>query len=171
MKMINFLTVVTAFALIALAVSGQVSSGGQFELRQTVIANGGGSGSGGTFSVVTTAGQPAAGTTSASGTFSLTGGFQQQDAFAPTSAGVFISGRVLTADGRGIANAVVVATDLFGESRQARTGTFGFYMIDGLQAGGVYIVTVSARQHTFLPQTVSVLDTISGLDLFAENFE
>ena len=50
-------------------------SGGSFEIKQSVIASGGGSGTGGTFSLDGTIGQPLAGTTSGGASFSILSGF------------------------------------------------------------------------------------------------
>ncbi len=50
-------------------------SGGSFEIKQSVIANGGGSGAGGTFSLDGTIGQTLAGTTSNGVNFTLISGF------------------------------------------------------------------------------------------------
>ena len=51
-------------------------SGGTFEIRKSVIANGGGSASGGMFSLDSTIAEPVAGTVSSGGHFSLTGGYR-----------------------------------------------------------------------------------------------
>ncbi|MBL8124852.1 MAG: VCBS repeat-containing protein, partial [Blastocatellia bacterium] len=50
-------------------------SGGSFTITKSVIAGGGGSGSGGSFTLNGTIGQAAAGTTSTGGSFSLESGF------------------------------------------------------------------------------------------------
>ena len=60
-------------SLLNLTTSAQ--SGGSFEIKQSVIANGGGSGTGGTFSLDGTIGQTIAGTQSTGATFTLISGF------------------------------------------------------------------------------------------------
>ena len=57
--------------------SGTVSaqSGGIFEIKKSVISNGGGKSDGGGFSLTGTVGQAVAGTNSLGGTFSLLSGF------------------------------------------------------------------------------------------------
>lgn len=54
---------------------GICQSGSQIEVRQSVIAGGGGEHFGGTFTLAGTAGQSTAGTTSSGGIFSVSGGF------------------------------------------------------------------------------------------------
>src|SRR6478672_11451590 len=58
----------------AITAPGQ-SSGGNLQLTQSVVANGGNQSSAGNFSVTGTAGQPAVGTLTQQGAFSQTGGF------------------------------------------------------------------------------------------------
>jgi CSLREA domain-containing protein len=79
---------------------------------------------------------------------------------APTAAHVAVSGRILSADGRGIRNAVVTMTDANGQSKTYRTGTFGVYRFENVQAGQIVIITVSAKGFVF-PQPSQVLN-VSG---------
>lgn len=83
----------------------------------------------------------------------------------PTSAGVEISGRVMTSDGRGIRNAVVTITGADGTKRTAVSSTFGYYRFDGIQAGETVIVSASSRSYRFKPRAVQVFDPITDLDL------
>jgi hypothetical protein len=85
----------------------------------------------------------------------------------PNAAGVSISGRVLTADGRGIRNATVTVTDANGRSRSVTTGTFGFYRIDGIAIGSEYSVGVSSRRFRFAPQRVNVRESLGDVDFTA----
>ena len=57
----------------SLALSAQ--TGGAFEIKQSVISNGGGASSGGAFGVVSTIGEPLAGNVSTGANFSIAGGF------------------------------------------------------------------------------------------------
>src|SRR5580765_7393832 len=59
--------------IVCVPLAGQ--SGGTFTITKSVSAGGGGTASGGTFSMDGTIGQPLAGTTSNGGTFSLQSGF------------------------------------------------------------------------------------------------
>lgn len=83
----------------------------------------------------------------------------------PTSAGVEVSGRVLTPDGRGLRNAVVTITDMSGNKNTATTGSFGFYSFSQIEAGQTYIVGVNSKRYRFSSRLVTVNDTLIGLDL------
>jgi hypothetical protein len=86
----------------------------------------------------------------------------------PTAANVSVSGRVLTSDGRGIRNAIVVLTDQNGVTRTARSSSFGYYGFDGVQAGGTYVMSVSSKRYVFNPRVVSVSDELTGVDFVAD---
>lgn len=88
---------------------------------------------------------------------------------APTAANVSVSGRVLTANGNGIRNAIVVLTDAHGTSQSARTSSFGYYAFSDVQAGETYIVSVNSKQFQFSPRTINVSDELTGLDFVAES--
>lgn len=88
-----------------------------------------------------------------------------------TAAGVGISGRVLTADGRGIARAVITLAGVDGMTRlRAVTNPFGYYSFSDLDAGTNYVLTVSSKTHTFASPSriVATTDSITELDLVAE---
>nr|MBP9664464.1 carboxypeptidase regulatory-like domain-containing protein [Pyrinomonadaceae bacterium] len=88
----------------------------------------------------------------------------------PTAANAYISGRVLTADGRPIRNATVTITgNSLPESRIFQTGSFGYYMFDGLATGETYVVTVTQRRFIFQTpsRVVSLIDNIADLDFIA----
>lgn len=82
-----------------------------------------------------------------------------------TSAGVEVSGRVLTPDGRGLRNAVVTITDMSGNKNTATTGSFGFYSFSQIEAGQTYIVGVNSKRYRFSSRLITVNDTLIGLDL------
>ena len=70
--------------------------------------------------------------------------------FVPSAAGVSISGRVMTKDGRGIANAILVLNG--GNLEQpmiARSNAFGYYTLEDVPAGLTYILEVRSKQYTF----------------------
>ncbi len=87
----------------------------------------------------------------------------------PTAAEVSVSGRVLTADGRGIVNAIVTLRNRAGETRTVQTGSFGTYAFDGVAAGQDYVISVASRRFRFEPpeRLISVADNITDLDLVA----
>ena len=89
---------------------------------------------------------------------------------APTAADASLSGRVTTADGRGIKNAVVVISgNSLAQPIMARTGAFGYYRFDNLEAGEVYVVTINSKRFTFAvpSRVVSVPDSVSDIDFVA----
>ncbi len=100
---------------------------------------------------------------------------QVQDGFVwvvnqlvPTAAPVSVSGRVVSANGRGISFALVKAQDANGTSWFARTNTFGYYRLTGLTAGDSYVLTASARSYSFAPLFVSPGQDIAGV-IFTPN--
>jgi hypothetical protein len=91
--------------------------------------------------------------------------------FPPTAAGASISGRVVTAGGQGIRNARVVITgNSLPEPRVTTTGSFGIFMVDGLQSGQTYVVTVNSQRYTFsVPSRVyNLVDNVVDADFVAD---
>lgn len=145
-------------------------AGGPYEIRQSVIASGGGSNAaGGTFRVDGTIGQNIAGTTSTGGGFSLRGGFWSFEPAAPTASLVSVSGRIRTADGFGIRSVVVTLTSPDGTARSMQTGTFGYFRFDDVTAGQTYIISIRSRRYSF-PEPVrliQVVETVTDADFTA----
>lgn len=159
-KIVGFLALFLLFTLVQ--VSAQ--SGGQFTLMKSVIGPGGGESAGGAFSIVGTVGQPTVGENLQNITFDLFNGFWTPE-FAPTSATVSVSGRVLTMPNElGIANAMVIVTDAGGNSRSAITNSFGYYRFDGVTVGETYIFEVRAKGYLFSPQVIHIVEEINGLN-------
>ena len=89
----------------------------------------------------------------------------------PTAAEVSIAGRVTSAEGAGIRKARVVVTgNTLVEPRVAQTGSFGYYMVEGLRAGETYVVTINSRRFTFqVPsRAVTLNDSVSDVDFAAD---
>lgn len=84
-----------------------------------------------------------------------------------SAAEVTVSGRVLTAQGRGVSGAMVVAVDGEGNSVVARTNTFGHYILRGLGASNFYVLSASARHYEFAAVTVSPEADLAGIDFIA----
>jgi len=84
----------------------------------------------------------------------------------PTAANVTVAGRVLTAGGNGLRNAIVTLTDSNGTTRAAITSSFGYYQFDEIAAGQTYIVSVASKRYTFAPLTITVTDAITDLDIY-----
>lgn len=85
-----------------------------------------------------------------------------------TAAGVDVSGRVVTPEGRGIRNARVVMIDSSGERRIATTSSFGIYRFTDVEVGGVYTFTVSSKQYRFTPRILQVVDSLADFDFVGQ---
>ena len=100
----------------------------------------------------------------------VNGGWQIQ--FVPTTAASLgISGRVSTAGGNGIRNAkIVLSGNSLPEPLIATTGSFGYYMFDGLEAGETYVLTVNSQRYTFsMPsRVVSLVENVVDADFTAD---
>ena len=157
-------------ALIFLAANSSAQTGGNFAVTQSVIASGGGqNSSGGVFSVDATIGQSLAGANSAGGIFGLRGGFWTSN-IAPSAAMFSVGGRVRTANGSGIRNAIVTMTEPNGTIRTAQTASFGYFRFDGVEAGNTYFIGVSAKRYAFNQPTIirTVQEDISDLEFIAD---
>jgi hypothetical protein len=88
-------------------------------------------------------------------------------ALAPSAANGAIAGRVTTAGGRGIGKTVVtVSGGSLSQPITALTNAFGYYTIEGLDAGTTYSVSVSAKGVIFAnpTQIVTVQDDLTAVD-------
>lgn len=81
-----------------------------------------------------------------------------------TAAGVGVSGRVSTPDGRGVRNATVTLRGIDGVTRTATTSSFGIYVFDSVESGQSYVVGVSSKRYRFAPRVVQVTDSLFDLD-------
>ena len=100
----------------------------------------------------------------------VNGGWQLQFLQA-TAASLSVSGRVTTANGAGIRNAKIVVTgNSLSEPLVVSTGSFGYYSIEGLQAGQTYVVTVFSKRYSFSDpvRVISLVDNILDADFVAE---
>lgn len=89
-------------------------------------------------------------------------------AFVPTAANAGISGRVAQSNGAGIRGAIVTAMNAAtGEIVSARTNTFGRFTMDGLPAGGTYIVQVRFRDLSFEPRVMTLDEDAIDVDFIA----
>src|SRR5580765_5873650 len=161
-RIIIFAFTTSLFALSS-AVPAQVASGGSYTFMQTVIGAGGGVSQGPGYLIEGTIGQPLAGDGLTGGSYTLQSGFWNLIA-APTAAGVVVTGRVTTPDGRGLRNAVVRLTDSHNVTRTVSTGAMGYYTFDSVEAGESYVISVSSKLYRFSPRLVQVFDTLTGVD-------
>ncbi len=70
-----------------------------------------------------------------------------QQVVGPTAANVSVTGRVLTAEGRGVYGARVVMTDSSGQARMALTNPLGYYRFTEVPSDAIYTFTVSAKTY------------------------
>jgi hypothetical protein len=91
---------------------------------------------------------------------------------ATSAAAAAVSGRVTTADGRAISNAIVtISGGGMQEPLTIATGHFGYYTFEGLQTGQSYLLTVSgAKRYTFGNPTrvVNLQDDVTDANFVAE---
>ncbi len=83
---------------------------------------------------------------------------------------ISISGRVTASGGNGIANATVMLTGgSLGTPRLIQTGPFGTYAFTGVDPGGEYTVTASAKRNRFgtMERTVSSWTSVANVDFVA----
>jgi len=95
------------------------------------------------------------------------GAFEVQ--FAPTAATVSVSGRVTTAQGRGIRNVVVTMTDSSGNTRTATTTSFGYYRFEEVAAGETYIFAARGKRFSFgqNSQVHSIMEDTNNINFVA----
>lgn len=158
--------------LFASAVNAQVASATPYTLEQSVIAGGGGTSSAGnTFSITGTIGQAVAGTTSTNSPFAVSGGFftAAPAAIAPTAAGATISGRVRTADGKGIRNVLVTLTEADGTTRTTLSAFSGRYIFADVAAGQTIILSAAGKRFSFSQpmQVLNLTEDVNDIDFIA----
>jgi len=141
-------------------------SGGAFQITQSVIAGGGSEATGPNFSLVGTVGQSNTAESNSGLTFTLRGGFWSAS-FAPTAAGVSISGRIRSASGNGIKGARLTLIQIStGETVSTISSSFGYYRFDDVVVGRLYLLSADAKQFVFDPNSriISPLDEVTNED-------
>lgn len=166
-----FLFVLIVFALFLLPGFAQTSSGGIFEITQSVIATGGENLSNGNVSIDSTIGQSIGGDTASGNIFSVESGFWNVPEFAPTAANASISGRTLTAQGGGIRNVLITLTEISsGAIRSVRSSDFGYFRFENVPTGETYILTLHSKNFVFLPNSrvLMLFDDLTDVNFTAE---
>lgn len=125
-------------------------SGGEFAVEKSVIAGGGRIAAGGQFALEAAIAQTLAGQRAANAANSVHAGFWNPASLVPTAAGVSVSGRVTTADGRAIRHVRITLTDAGGNSRTALTGSFGYFSFSEVPSGETYVITAVAKRYEFV---------------------
>jgi glucose/arabinose dehydrogenase len=100
------------------------------------------------------------------------GGTVEKITSLTTAATATVSGRVMTASGRGIRNVLVTMTDESGNVRTARSTSFGLYRFADVPAGATYIFTVSGKRFTFRNNTrvQSIVEDTDDINFVASSF-
>jgi len=90
---------------------------------------------------------------------------------APTAASVTVTGRVISASGRGIRNVLVSLVDVSGESRTVVTSTLGYFRFTDVPAGQTYTLSAFAKRYTFSRQSqaLSIFEDTADVIFIAEN--
>lgn len=157
-KPIIVLAILTIMLLQASNIFAQNAlTAGALEMKQSVIANGGGAQSGGVFSLESTIGQPLAGNLSQNGSFSLLSGFQAGIPVSQTG-WLTINGQV-TNGGNALPGVTIVLSG--GTSMSTVTNVTGNYSFTGLVPGTNYTVTPFFSNHAFNPPS-STFNNLSG---------
>lgn len=97
-----------------------------------------------------------------------------KERLGPTSSAASAGGRVMTASGQGIRGAAIVVT---GNSLPTpiivKTGSLGYFQVDGLQTGETYVFTVVSKRFTFSQpsRVINMTDNISDLDFVSDPLE
>ncbi len=90
--------------------------------------------------------------------------------FAPTAANASIAGRILTANGQGVRNVIIQLTSAAGETKYARSSSFGYYKFEDLPVGEIYILSVSSKKYTIASPTrvINLNEDLTAEDFIAE---
>ena len=94
-----------------------------------------------------------------------------QSAFNPTAANAAIAGRVVTENGRGVRSVSLELIGSDGQSRYARTNSFGYYRFAEIPVGETYVITASGKRHIFTPETQSInlVESVEDVNFTALN--
>lgn len=84
------------------------------------------------------------------------------------AASVSVSGRVMSASGRGVPRAFVTLTEPNGNRRVAQTNSFGYYGFDEVTVGEVYVFQAYHKQYEFAPQVLIITEKMSDLNFTAD---
>jgi hypothetical protein len=88
----------------------------------------------------------------------------------PTAANVSVEGRVLLSAGNGVRNAIIVLTEADGTQHSVKTGSFGYYRFNDIEAGQTVVVSISSKRFTFNPSSrvVTLTDSVADLNFIAQ---
>jgi hypothetical protein len=86
---------------------------------------------------------------------------------APSAPTVSVRGRIVAANGKGIAGAIVSLSDGAGATRTAISNAFGYYHFDDVTTGETYVFDVYSKRHNFVPRVVTVNEDMTELNFIA----
>jgi Pectinesterase/MBG domain/Bacterial Ig-like domain/Carboxypeptidase regulatory-like domain/Immunoglobulin domain len=95
--------------------------------------------------------------------------YLNRNLFAPTAAGVTISGRVTNASGNGILKAKLTLSTNTGEVYTALTNPLGYFSFENVPAGTSCLLTVSSKRYRFgiATRVVNVEDSLTDVNFVA----
>ncbi len=85
----------------------------------------------------------------------------------PTASEVSVSGRIMTATGGGLRNAVVTLISSDGDILTALTSSLGYYRFDDVRVGKTYVISAISKRYIFESRALNVDDTLADVDLVA----
>ena len=88
--------------------------------------------------------------------------------FFKVSMSANLSGRVISAQGRGIRNATVTAVGADGSVFTTRTGPYGAYSFTQLPMGPGYSINVVSRRFVISPRAVNLGGNVSNFNFTAQ---
>jgi len=89
---------------------------------------------------------------------------------APTSSSANVSGRILTADGRGINNTILTLSLADGLVLRTRSSSLGYYRFDSVDSGQTGVLSVHSKRFTFATpnRVIAISNDLSEVDFIAE---
>lgn len=90
----------------------------------------------------------------------------------PSAAPASISGRVMDGRGRGISRVfITVEGGTLGSPKTVVTNPFGYYKIDDLEVGDLYILSAASKRYSFVEPTVvvSLQENLAGINFVASD--
>ncbi len=87
------------------------------------------------------------------------------------SANVSISGQVLDNTGRAIPRVMVQVTDTSGEIHSAVSNSFGYFTLEGLEAGSTVFIQAFHKRYSFVPQVLTPFEDIFKMTITGESLE
>jgi hypothetical protein len=89
-------------------------------------------------------------------------------ALVPTAAQSIISGRVVNSNGRGLSRVRIAVTNQQGETRFTTSNQFGYYRIDDLNTGEIYIFEPKSKSYRFNSQVLTITENLDNLNFVAQ---